>query len=83
MKNSEISASFVYNLHDAMSKLASTPPAFLWLDIDRENAEIFLREIVDWVLHPPYIILTSSFIDSRDRAVMLDHGADTCIEDPG
>lgn len=74
--------SFVYNLHDAMSKLVSTPPAFLWLDIDRENAEIFLGKLVDWVLHPPYIILTSSFIDSQDRAVMLDHGADICIEIP-
>ncbi len=82
MKNSEISASFVYNPHDAMTKLASTPPAFLWLDIDRENAEAFLREIVDWVLRPPYIILTSSFINSQDRAIMLDHGADTCIEIP-
>ena len=82
LKNSEISASFVYNPHDAMTKLASTPPAFLWLDIDRENAEAFLREVVDWVLRPPYIILTSSFINSQDRAIMLDHGADTCIEMP-
>ena len=82
MKNSEISVSFVYNLHDAMTKLASTPPAFLWLDIDRENAEVFLKEIVDWVLRPPYLILTSSFISSQDRAIMLDHGADTCIEIP-
>ena len=82
MKNSEISASFVYNPHDAMTKLTSTPPAFLWLDIDRENAEAFLREIVDWVLRPPYIILTSSFINSQDRAIMLDYGADTCIEIP-
>lgn len=82
MKNSEISASFVYNPHDAMTKLASTHPAFLWLDVDRENAEVFLNEIVDWVLRPPYIILTSSFINSQDRAIMLDHGADTCIEIP-
>ena len=82
MKNSEISASFVYNPHDAMTKLASTPPAFLWLDIDRENAEVFLKEIVDWVLRPPYIILTSSFISNQDRAIMLDRGADTCIEIP-
>ena len=82
MKNSEISASFAYNPHDAMTKLTSTPPAFLWIDIDREKAEAFLREIVDWVLHPPYIILTSSFTNSQDRAIMLDHGADTCIEIP-
>ena len=65
-----------------MTRLASTPPAFLWLDIDREDAEAFLREVVDWVLRPPYIILTSSFINSQDRAIMLDHGADTCIEIP-
>ena len=82
MKNSEISASFAYNLHDAMTKLASSPPAFLWLDIDRENAEAFLKEVADWVLRPPYIILTSSFTNSQDRAIMLDHGADTCIEIP-
>lgn len=82
MKNSEISASFVYSPHDAIARLASAPPAFLWLDIGRESAEAFLSEIVNWVLRPPYIILTSSFINSQDRAIMLDHGADTCIEIP-
>lgn len=82
MRNSEISASFVYNPHDAITRLGSTPPAFLWLDIDREDAEGLLREIADWTLRPPYIILTSSFINSQDRAIMLNCGADICIEIP-
>lgn len=82
MKNSEISALFVHSSHDVMIRLGSTPPAFLWLDIDREAAETFLREIADWTLRPPYIILTSSFINSQDRAIMLNRGADTCIEIP-
>ena len=82
MENREVSASFVYDAHEAVARLASAPSAFLWLDIDREDAEAFLREIADWVLRPPYIILTSSFINSQDRAIMLDHGADTCIEIP-
>lgn len=82
MRNSEISASFVYSLHEAMVRLVSTPPAFLWLDVDREDAEALLREIADWTLRPPYIILTSSFINSQDRAIMLNRVADTCIEIP-
>ena len=82
MRNHEISASFVYDAHDAMVRLVSAHPAFFWLDIDREDADAFLGELVDWVLRPPYIILTSSFINSQDRAIMLNHGADTCIEIP-
>lgn len=36
---------------------------------------------MDRTLHPPlYVILTSTFFDSTDRADMLDLCADTCVE---
>ena len=78
-----ISPIIVFNAREAMILLASHPPAFFWLDVDAENAQLFLAEMVDRVLYPPpYIILTSSFASSTARAVMLNQGADICIEIP-
>lgn len=78
-----ISVMVVTNERDALSALLSHTPAFLWIDLDTDAARSFLETIMDRFLHPPpYIILTSSFVDSEDRAVMLDRGADTCVEIP-
>lgn len=83
MNKHDISAGIVFSAHEAIASLISRPPAFFWLDIDLEDARIFLKEMTDRVLHPPpYIILTSSFADSVVRAAMLGQGADTCIEMP-
>lgn len=58
-------------------------PAFLWLDLNTDAARFLLAEIMDRTLHPPpYIILTSEFLGSTDRADMLDLGADVCVEVP-
>ena len=58
-------------------------PAFLWLDLPTDAARSLLLEITNRFLHPPpYIILASSFLGSADRALMLDHGADACVELP-
>lgn len=68
---------------DALSVVFSYTPAFLWIDLDINAARSFLSKIVRSFLHPPpYIVLTSSFSDSTDRADMLDHGADACVESP-
>ena len=81
MSQQGISASIVCDPHEAMATLVSYSPAFFWLDVDAEDARIFLEEIADRMLYPlPYIILTSSFAGSTARAVMLNQGADTCIE---
>lgn len=78
-----ISATIVSDANEAMDLLAAHAPAFFWLDIDTEDAQSFLQDIMDRALHPPpYIILSSAFADSAARAVMLDQGADTCIEIP-
>jgi len=83
MDKHDISALVVFNAYDAMATLVLHPPAFFWLDIDIEDARLFLKEITDKVLHPPpYIILTSFFTNSAHRAIMLGQGADTCIEMP-
>lgn len=67
----------------ALLALYTHTPAFLWLDLDTESARSFLAEITKQFLNPPpYIILTSSFSDSTDRADMLDQGADACVEVP-
>jgi len=79
----DISSGIVFNAHDAIASLVFHTPAFFWLDIDIEDARLFLKEMTNRVLHPPpYIILTSPFADSVTRAAMLDQGADTCIEMP-
>ena len=58
-------------------------PAFLWLDLPTESARSLLLEITSRFFHPPsFIILASSFLGSADRAAMLDHGADACVECP-
>lgn len=78
-----MSSTIAIDKQDALSVLLLHTPAFLWLDLDTDAARSFLAEIVDRFLHPPpYIILTASFSDSTDRAVMLDHGADACVELP-
>ncbi len=83
MDKHDISAVIVFSAHEAIASMVSHPPAFLWLDIDIEDARLFLKEMTDRVLHPPpYIILTSSFAGSAARASMLGRGADTCIEMP-
>lgn len=79
----DIPALIVFNPHEAMASLVLHPPAFFWLDIDTEDAYLFLKDMTSRALHPPpYIILTSSFADSTARATMLNQGADTCIEIP-
>ncbi len=79
----DISVTVVTNRLDAFSALISSIPDFLWIDLNPDAARIFLTEIMDQFLHPPpYIILTSSFTGSTDRAELLDHGADACVEMP-
>ncbi len=78
-----ISAVIVSDANKAVDLLISHPPAFFWLDTETEDARIFLQDIMDRALcPPPYIILTSAFTDSMARSVMLDQGADACIEIP-
>ncbi|MBD5169367.1 MAG: response regulator transcription factor [Oscillibacter sp.] len=79
----DISVSIVFDAQEAVAFLITNPPDFFWLDVDIEAAQIFLTEISNRTLRPPpYIILTSSFSNSEIRAVLLDLGADTCIETP-
>lgn len=78
-----ILAEIVSDTQEFLTALYTHMPAFLWLDMDTGAARTFLAEIMDRFLHPPpYIILTSSFSDSSDRADMLDQGADACVELP-
>lgn len=79
----DIAATIVTDIQSVLSELYTHTPAFLWLDLDTSTARSLLVEIVERFLYPPpYIILTSSFSDSTDRASMLNQGADTCIELP-
>lgn len=79
----DISASIAYDAKEAVAILVTDSPDFFWLDVDIEAAQMFLTEISNRTLRPPpYIILTSSFGNSKLRAVLLDQGADTCIETP-
>lgn len=78
-----IPATCAVDMYSIMSVLYTHTPAFLWLDLNTDAACLILKEIMDRFLYPPpYIILTSSFSDSTDRASMLDQGADACIELP-
>lgn len=79
----DISATVVTDIQAVLSELRTHTPAFLWLDLDTDTARSLFAEIWDRFLYPPpYIMLTSSFSDSTDRASMLDQGADACIELP-
>lgn len=79
----DISATVVTDIQSILSELRTHIPAFLWLDVDTGTARSLLAEILDRFLYPPpYIILTSSFSDSTDRARLLNQGADACIELP-
>jgi DNA-binding response OmpR family regulator len=79
----DISAIIASDMRTALSVLQTRTPAFLWLDLDTDAARSFLSEIMDRHLNPPpYIILTSSFSNSADRAGMLNQGADACVELP-
>ena len=79
----DISAIIASDMRTTLSVLQTRTPAFLWLDLDTDAARSFLSEIMDRHLNPPpYIILTSSFSNSADRAGMLNQGADACVELP-
>ena len=78
-----VTAELVNDIPSALQRLAAHTPAFLWIDLEIEEARLLLIEIANSFIHPPpYIILTSSFDGSAGRAVMLDHGADACVECP-
>lgn len=78
-----IPATVATDIQSVLSELYARTPAFLLLDLDTDAARSLLAEIMDRFLYPPpYIILTSSFSDSTDRASMLNQGADVCIELP-
>ena len=66
-----ISASIVFDAQEAVAILITDSPDFFWLDVDIEAAQMFLIEISSKTLcPPPYIILTSSFGNSKLRAVL-------------
>lgn len=78
-----VTSELVNDIPTALRQLPVHTPAFLWLDLEIETARSVLDEIANSFIHPPpYIILTSSFGDSTSRAVMLDRGADACVECP-
>lgn len=63
--------------------LVSHSPAFLLLDISRNEAEPLLIEIADSFFRPfPYIMVSMASSDGIARAAMLRLGADICIENP-
>ena len=79
----DILATIVPDTQEVLTSLHTHTPAFLWLDLDTDDARPFLAKVMDRFLYPPpYIILTSAFSDSTDRADMLDQGADACVELP-
>ena len=79
----DILATIVPDTQEVLTSLHTHTPAFLWLDLDTDDARPFLAKIMDRFLYPPpYIILTSAFSGSTDRADMLDQGADACVELP-
>ena len=79
----DIPAIIITDKQELLPMLYDHTPAFLWLDLNTNEARLFLTEIMDRTLHPPpYIILTSKFLGSADRADMLNLGADVCVEDP-
>lgn len=78
-----IPATIAGDTQEVLSMLQTNSPAFLWLDLDIETARPLLIEIMDRFLYPaPFIILTSAFSGTTDRADMLDQGADACVELP-
>lgn len=78
-----VASKLVNDIPCTLQKLAAHTPAFLWIDLEIESAKLMLEEIADSFIHPPpYIILTSSFSGSASRTVMLDQGADACVERP-
>ena len=78
-----VTSELVNDIPMALRQLAVHTPAFLWIDLEMETARLVLDEIANAFIHPPpYIILTSSFGDSTSRAIMLDRGADACVECP-
>ena len=79
----DILATIVPDTQEVLTALHTHTPAFLWLDLDTDDARPFLAKVMDRFLYPPpYIILTAAFSDSTDRADMLDQGADACVELP-
>lgn len=58
-------------------------PAFILLDGDKEETESFLMDVSRQRLFPPpYIIVVGTFPCREDRIVMLNTGADICIDKP-
>ena len=79
----DIPSKVVKDASQIILELDKHAPAFLWLDLPTESARLLLQEITGRFLHPPpFIILASSFLGSADRAALLDHGADACVELP-
>lgn len=78
-----VTSELVNDIPRALQKLTIHTPAFLWIDLEMKTAKLMLEQIADSLIYPPlYIILTSSFGGSASRTVMLDQGADACVECP-
>lgn len=83
LRRSGINALYFEDTHDARAGLALHSPAFLLFDLSINGMECLLSEILYGDVDPiPYIIIASTYSDSKERAAMYRRGADACIEEP-
>lgn len=83
LRNSNINVIRAESAYDAKAGLRMCSPAFALLNFDIKGAKSLLKDITSGHWFPkPYVMVAADYCDGSDRADMLRHGADICIDWP-
>ena len=83
LHSSNINVVHADNAYDAKAELAIHSPAFVLLNFNIKGAKFLLKDISLGQWFPkPYVMVAANYSDGSDRADMLRHGADICIDWP-
>lgn len=78
-----ITPTLVVDVQGALRSMESHTFDFLLLDLDLEDAVLFLQQIMGEMGGPlPYLMLADDFSDSAARTEALTLGADLCLKKP-
>lgn len=71
------------DVNEVKAGLRTHSPAFLLLDYDIKGVDSLLADITSgYHASQPYIMIASTYSNGNERAVMLDRGADSCVDKP-
>ena len=83
LRHSSMDVVHIDNTHEAKVGLKTYSPTFILLDFDINGSDSLLCDVAFGQICPqPYIMIASSYADGNDRAVMLERGADSCVDKP-